>query len=333
MSLAARTSLVLVALLCPAVLTAWAADKGVTLRWKFPPGRTANYTTSQDLKVQRKEGDKPEEFYSKQTTNMTWLAESIDDDGNAHITQTVSRVRMQSKGLGKEVVFDSNDEKASAGADQASLQALCAALYQPVYLIIDPRGNVVDVRLSGAFSEKLKQVPQNEPLTAAFSRDNIKQMVNMNTLVLPDEALDKGTTWDQQATLFDPVAGKQKLVTTYRYDGQEEHDGRKLDKISATAKVSRADEKAAAQWFTVKDQKSNGVIWFDRDAGRVHEMQMITKVVREINQGANKVEETMTTHLHTRLLDEGGAESKLPAAEKQKPAKPAAGKKPKGEDL
>lgn len=304
MSHAARASFVLVALLGLATLSTRAADNSISLRWKFAPRQISHYATSQDVKVQRMAGEKPEEFTSKQNTDMTWVVDSVDDDGNAHITQTVDRVRVESSGLGQKMAFDSNNDKLPEGADEASVEAMRAPIGQPVHLTIDQRGNVVDVRLSDKFSEKLKQSSQYGPLAAMFSRDNLKQMAGMNTLVLPADPVSKGMTWEQQATINDPMAGKQKLVTTYRYDGTEEHDGRKLDKISATAKISLADEKKPAQPFTVKDQKSNGVIWFDHDVGRIEEMQMTTKVVGEITLGANKIEETMTTQLHTKLVGE-----------------------------
>jgi hypothetical protein len=281
-------------------IPAGAADDGVVLKWKFEPGQTSRYAASVDIKAQHKLGNaQPEEVISKQTSNMTWVVDSVDEDGNAHITQTMERIRVASSARGQEQTFDSDEEK----LDETATEPLGFLVNQPVHLTIDPRGKVVDVRPSAKLAEKLKQ-PQQGPLAAMFSPESLKQMANTNTVEFPSEPVSRGTTWQQQVSVRDPVAGRQTLVTTYRYDGSEERDGQTVDKISATAKLAPADNQAAAQRVTIKDQKSNGVIWFDRSVGRIHEMEMTSKLVREVSLGANKLEETVTTKMQMRLVDE-----------------------------
>lgn len=290
------------------------AAEGVALKWKFKPGQTSYYTSSQDIKLNVKQGILAQEVLMKQTSDVRWEVESVDDDGNAHVTQTIKRIRSESGPAEDTATFDSNDE-APQGEDESSIEGLRAAIDQPVYLVLDPRGKVIDVRLSEQFAQKIKESPQYGPLAAMFSRDNLKQMASVNTIELPEEAVTKGSTWQQESTLSDPVAGKQKLTTTYRYDGTEEHGGRRLEKISATAAISPADENKASP-LTVKDQKLNGVIWFDRGLGRIDEMQMTIKVASEMALGANKAEQIMITKLHTKLVVQ-------PAEAESKPEKSA----------
>jgi hypothetical protein len=306
MTLSARSHCALLTLLLGfGALPARAADDGVALKWKFKPGQTSRYTTSVDMKAQQKIGGRQaEEFNSKQTSDMTWVVESVDQDGTAHITQTIERVRVTSSAKGEEQTFDSQEDKLPEGVDEAAVEPLRVMVNQPMHLTIDPRGKVIDVRPSEKLAAKLKQSSQQGPLAAMFSREGLKQMASTNTLELPAEPVSRGTSWQQQVTVSDPVSGRQTLVTTYRYDGSEERDGQRLEKISANAKVSPAGNQAAAQRVTVKDQKSNGVVWFDRAVGRIHEMEMTTKVVREVNFGANKLEETLTTKMRMRLVNE-----------------------------
>ncbi|HEV3341737.1 MAG TPA: DUF6263 family protein [Pirellulales bacterium] len=281
-----------------------AADDGVTLKWKFKAGQISRYTTSVDMKMQRKFGSRqPEDFSSKQTSDMTWLVDSVDEDGNAHITQTIERVRMVESAQGEEQTFDSDDDKLAEGSDEAAADLRRLVVNQPVHLTIDQHGKVIDVRPSEKLAEKLKQSPPG-PLAAMFSRESLKQQAGTNTLELPDEPISRGSTWQQQTTVNDPTSGRQTLVTTFRYDGSEKRDGQTLEKISATAKISPAGNQGAAQRVTIKDQKSNGVIWFDRAVGRIHEMEMVTKVVREVSLGANKLEDTATTKMHIWLVAE-----------------------------
>lgn len=296
------------------------ADEGVALKWKFKQGQTWLYSTSQDTKMNVKQGLVAQEVLMKQTSDVRWTVESIDEDGNAHITLTMERVRSESGPAEDTVVFDSEDDKLPEGADEASFEAVRAGLDQPIYLVLDSHGKVIDVRLSDEFAQKIKQSPQYGQLAALYSRDNLKQMVSVNTIELPAEPLAKGATWEQQSMLMDPVAGKQKLSTTFRYDGVEEHDGRRLDKISSTATVSPADEQKLSA-LKVKDQKMNGVVWFDRELGRIAEMRLSMKIASELalGPGANKLERVVTTSSQSKL-------SNKPATNKpkNKPEKPAA---------
>ncbi|MGH7140590.1 MAG: DUF6263 family protein [Pirellulales bacterium] len=298
------------------------AEEGVTLKWKFKPGQTSYYTSSQDMKINVKQGIVAQEMLMKQTSDVRWEVESVDDDGNAHVTQTIERIRSESGPAEDTVTFDSKDDQPPKDVDESSIEALRAGINQPVHLVLDPSGKVLDVRLSEQFAQKIKESPQYGPLAMMFSRENLKQMASINTIELPNKPVTKGSTWEQESTLADQVAGKQKLTTTYRYDGAEEHDGRRLEKISASAKISPADEKKLSP-VTVKDQKLNGVIWFDRGSGRIDEMQMTIKVASEAVAGANKIEQIMLTKLHTKLVDK-------PADAQTKPKKSAA---KKAEDL
>lgn len=308
MSFAVRSAFVLAVVAAFSTSPVEAAE-GVPLKWKFSPGQSSHYVSSQDVKINSKGGGFTQEMVMKQTSDIHWMVESLDDDGNAHITQTIERIRVETGAADDALKFDSNDDKAPEGADEMSIEALRIGVNQPVNLVLNPHGKVVDVRLSDQFAQKLKESSQYGPLSAMFSRDNLKQMASMSTLELPADPVTKGETWQQESTLSDPVAGKQKLTTTYRYDGSEEHDGRHLDKIAATATISTGDGNKAVP-LTIKDQKLNGVFWFDRKAGRIDEMEMTIKVVRELPAGANKLEQTLVTKLHTHLSDEPATKPK-----------------------
>lgn len=301
------------------------ADEGVALKWKLKAGQTWYYATTQDMKMNFKQGLVAQESLLKQSSDVRWTVESIDEDGNAHVTLTMEHIRSESGPADDTAVFDSNEEKLPEGADESSVEAIRAGLNEPIYLVLDPSGKVLDVRLSDEFAKKIKQSPQYAELAALFSRDNLKQLVGANTIELPAEPLTKGATWERQSTLTDPMAGKMKLSTTYRYDGLWEHGGRRLDKISSTASVSPADETKLSP-LKVKDQKMNGVAWFDRATGRIVEMRMSMKIASELEfgAGANKLERVVVSNMQSKLSDKPpqkpAGTSEKPASKPEKPA-------------
>ncbi|HVX14378.1 MAG TPA: DUF6263 family protein [Pirellulales bacterium] len=318
MPLAARSALLPALLVAAASLNARAADDGVLLKWKFKPGDSSRFVGSQDMQANTKARGLSQEVAMKQTSDIRWVVDSIDDDGNAHITQTVQRLRVETGPVGDTIKYDSDDDKVPEGADEAQIEAMRIGVNQPLNLVLDPLGKVVDVRLSDQFAKRLKESPHYGQLAMMYSRENLKQMASMITVELPAKPIAKGATWEQQTSVTDPLAGKQKVTTTYRYDGTEEHDGRQLDKISATAKISFNDDNKDENLLpqpSIKDQKMNGVIWFNRKAGRVEETQLTSKVVTEATIGMSKVERTLVIKQSTRLANDADAEpAKKPVA-------------------
>lgn len=321
-------------LLLAAPLTS--AAEPVALKWKLKAGQTWYYTTVQDTKMNLKQGVVAQEMLMKQTSDVRWSVESIDEEGNARATLTMEHIRSESGPADDTAVFDSADEKLPEGADESSIEAMRAGLNEPIYLVLDPTGKVLDVRLSDEFSKKIKESPQYGQLAGLFSRENLKQMVSANTIELPAEPLAKGDTWERQSFVTDPLAGKLKLSTTYRYDGLWEHAGQRLDKISTTASVSPAEEQKLSP-LTVKDQKMNGVVWFDRGLGRIAEMSMSMKVASELSfgAGASKLERIVITSMHSKLSDTPPSKPrKKPDSNAEKPAgKPEKAASKAAEDL
>lgn len=310
------------------------ADDAQPLRWNYLAGQRSQYVSTQDLTVDLTARGRPTRIHSKQTIDMTWLVESVDNDGNAHVVQTIDRMRVKGEGgPAGDIDLDSaaNDKADGDKAaddqndDKDANEALTLLVHQPIRLTLDPRGEIVDVELPDELQQRLKESGSAE-LAFLLSKDNLKQVTSMNTLAFPDMPLSPGDTWKKESDVPDPIMGKQHITTTYRYEGREEGGDKSLGKISASAKAALPKPPPGVPPMTLKEQSSKGTIDFDHAAGRIERLKMDNKTTIEIEAPGGAVRQTTVVKVETRLVPG------KPAAADAKPSPVRRKKEPKRTD-
>src|SRR5689334_7646213 len=81
------------ALLATMMISAAQAD--AELRWKFKAGEKSAYEMKMHLTQDTKAGNMPFQVKISQTMDMSWEVKEVSDDGDATMTQTIDRVRME----------------------------------------------------------------------------------------------------------------------------------------------------------------------------------------------------------------------------------------------
>jgi hypothetical protein len=318
------------------------ADDAERLRWNFQAGQRSDYVGTQELNIELTARGRPTQIHHKQTIDMTWLVESVDDEGNAQVVQTINRMRVKGdggpagdvdldsaardkSGDGK-VAADETEKVGKRGDDEtANDEPLFLLVRQPLRLTIDPRGEIVDVELPDALERRLKEAGSEEE-AFLLSKDNLKQFTSMNTLVFPAGPIARGDTWKKESDVPDPMTGKQHVTTTYRYEGSEEIAGTRLEKIAASAKAAPPKLPRGTPQLTVKEQSSKGTIYFDRSAGRIERLKMDTKTTVEIDAPGGPVRQSTTVKVEMRRADDKPADAKPAPPRRKNAPKRASGK-------
>ena len=101
-----------------------------------------------------------------------------------------------------------------------------------------------------------------------FSEDGLKQMISQSMLPLPEEAVAVGTTWEKSAEMQAPPFGKQVTLTQYKFAGDGEVNGKKVDKIDVTMDIKLEAGDDPNTKFKLKDNKAGGEIQWDNRAGQ-----------------------------------------------------------------
>lgn len=286
-----------------------AADDAVTLAWKFKKGEKLHYVIQQNSINDGKFGGQSIKSETKQTLNMEWNVDEVDDDGTAEMTQTITRARLKVTAPGLPAVdYDSASEEAPKGLAAQFAAAFKALVGKKVKLKMSPQGTISDVKIPEGLADELKKAGGPGP-AAAFDEESFKQMTGNSTLQFADHPVKKGDTWQHKTTMSNAQLGaKQTTEITYTYQGTEKKDGKQIDNIEMTMKAAIAPPGAGGPQIEIKDQQSSGTIEFDHKAGRVIKSQANGKMTMAINIMGTKIDQSVTNEAVTHLTDGKEAE-------------------------
>jgi hypothetical protein len=260
------------------------------LRWKFAPGLTNRYESTQDITITKTGAGGDFTQKSNMTMNMSWTVEQVKDDGSAVFKQKFDRLRMKvSAGEGQDSQIDTAAKEDPQG--QAAIMApfLKVMTSTPFTVTMTPRGEIKDVQIPKEVADALKSQPGAAQMGDLATPEGFKKLVAAASFVLP-EKLDDNATWTQTTEAALPQIGTQTAETTYHYEGPVEKDGKKLEKFSAkiTLKYSGGQVKVE-----VPKQSSSGEILFDRTDGRLQSSNIKQSTELRFSLGNQTVNQTV----------------------------------------
>jgi hypothetical protein len=279
-----------------AVGLATPARADTELRWKFNTGDKTKYEMTMAMTQDMRSGDTPFQVKMNQIMDMTWEVKDVADDGTATMHQTIDRVRLEmtlpTPGQ-PPIKYDSQQGVTGPGSEMLA-KIFEAMVGKPFIVKLTPLGKVTDMKAPEGMLAAFKKNTQLQG-AGMFSEDGLKQMISQSMMPVPEQGVAEGTTWDKSSELQTPPFGKQVTKTEYKFVGQEERDGKKLDKIdvSLEAKFEPTDDAQAKLKLT--DNEAGGKILWDNSAGRPVESVMDSKMKFEISVGGQSMEQDVTT--------------------------------------
>jgi hypothetical protein len=271
------------------------------LRWKFQPSLTNRYETTQDTTITKTGAGGEFTQKSNMTMNMSWTVEKVKDDGSAVLKQKIDRMRMKiSLGDGQASEIDS-----AAKADPQGQAAIMAPFLKvmtehPFTVTMTPRGEVKDVELPKEIAEALKSQPGAPQMGDLATTDGFKKLVAAASFVLP-EKLEENATWTQKTEASLPQVGTQTAVTTYRYVGPQEKDGKTLEKFTAQITLKYSGGQIQVE---VPKQDSKGEIFFNRTDGRLESSNIKQTTQLRFALGNQSIDQTIEQTIGMKWLPE-----------------------------
>jgi hypothetical protein len=280
-----------------AVLTGTAAAQDVKLRYQFKEGDKPTYTMEQKMTMEMMIGAQAIKTTMNQVMDFNWDIKSVDKDGKAQMTQTITRVKLTVDGPQGKAEFDSKDNKEPTDPIGKLLApALKTLVGAEIAMTMDPRGQPTDIKLSDKFKEALKNNPAAQgPQAEMLSEDGIKKMMTQSGLILPEGAVKMGANWTNKAEMKLGALGKMNINTQYNYDGPETKDGKTLQKITLKPDVTLEADPNAPVKTSIKSQDSKGKALFDNKEGRLVETNLTQELVMEINAMGQMLSQKTTT--------------------------------------
>lgn len=278
MSLLRSTRLRVCMTLAALLLVAAEARAAKELRWKFKEGDKLPYAMSQTATILIDANGIEIDVKIKQIMDVVWTVKSVASDGTAEISQKVERVQLlMNTPFTGEVSYDSKQP------DKVPPPELWDRMGKPIEAMLDgeftlkisPTGKVSDVTLPEALTEALGEQRgggggQMMMGGGMFTESTIRQTIEQAVTPLPEEPAGEGVTWSRELENKMGPIGTQKIAVTYSYAGQENKDGKDLEKIDAKTEISfeAAEGGDADVAMEITEQEGKGSVLFDAAAGR-----------------------------------------------------------------
>jgi len=265
------------------------------LVWKFFEGETLSYQMIQEMETTMDLGPGGATTSAvKQTIDMTWEINSVDEEGTAILTQTIDRVQMKITAPGQgEVHFDTASEEPAQGFSAMLAPSLKAMTKSSFQVTMTSRGEITAVEVPEALIETMSQGSGGALLGSFATKEGFKETIVQSSITLPTpEELVEGHQWTTSFEMDSLAAGKVTTETTYEYQGSREIGGQQMEVFLPTLKTRFGEGlQPNGATINVKKQEATGEILFNRTAGRldsklIHQLIDMTVTVggTEVNQ-------------------------------------------------
>jgi hypothetical protein len=290
-----------VGLLALGVLCTGAQAQAQTLlRYKFKPGEKLRYQMEQKMNMVMTVTGREVTADMTQTIDMSWEIKSVDQNGKAKMTQKFDRVRFTMNGpppIGK-VEYDSKEGTMPAGPFGPIFKAMAGAEFSAV---MDPRGKVSDVKAPEKLAEVFKKLP-GSGAGEMLSEEGLKHMISQSGIILPEEAVAKGKSWEQKVDMKMPF-GKIDVRNTFTYEGPTTRGGAKLEQIAIQPKANLEADPNAAIKLKLNSQEAKGTAYFDNAAGRLAESGMTQTMEMEVSVMGTDITQKIEQKISLKLQD------------------------------
>jgi hypothetical protein len=270
-------------------------------RWKFEQGQSNRYRMNQTMKMSMNIGGNDVNNNLKQVIDMSWTVREVKDDGSAVLDQKIDRMRMTIEAGGQKIELDSAAKDEPQGQAAMLVPMLKAFTSKAFKVTMSPRGEIADVEVPEEMLEALKNTPGAAAMGDMATPEGFKKMVSQASFAMP-EKLEPGDEWTQKMEMQLPGIGKQIAETTYKYEGAKEIDGKEYEVFAPTLTI-RYEGGATA--VNVGDQKSNGQILFDREAGRLASSELKQDMTLTLSAGGQSIEQKLDQTIEMKHVEDG----------------------------
>jgi hypothetical protein len=311
--------------LVAAVLLAAGVAHGQTLlRYKFNRGDKVNFVMDQKVVMKMSVGGQDIAVTVNMRASMTQEVTSSPGNnagggglsgigqkagqpgtGSADVVQRITHMRCEmTAGPGVNTTYDSDTNKNPNDQVGQQIAPLFNAIVgSEIKMKISPLGEISNTQLPQALTTAMQNFAAANPGGGGgMSPEQLKRMVEQ-CIRLPANAVNPGATWTQTLQNDMPPSGKLEFAYTYRYDGKlERKDGRKLEKITATAVGKVIPSPFAPAQVTIKAQSLKGTILFDNQMGQIFQTDVVQDMQIEVSAQGQTIPMTLQQTISLRQV-------------------------------
>jgi hypothetical protein len=211
------------------------------IRWKLTAGEQLEVTLTQ-----KSESTAVCQTIERKTSTeiqleLEWKVTAAKDD-QITLEQTIRRIQMRlqtpTADRSGQVDLDTSasEKKPRPGVEKSVLKDLQSLVGVKAVVEMNTRGEISNVTVAESDLEKLRQAGSSTPLLKMISATGMTELFRQSSFVLPEKSTEAGFEWTNERKTDGPF-GALTLNETFRYDGEKEVDGRKLQLFSLKAKI------------------------------------------------------------------------------------------------
>ena len=259
-----------------------AARAQVKLEYKFPEGQTLTYKTTVKLNQTLTLAGMEIPTETEQTVVASRIIGKRAGDSTLPVQEKVDALRAElSFPGGIQITYDSKEGEPKIENEQlAFLGDVFKLAGESIYtVVLDGKNKVKAVEGTEKLLEKVEKLNPlvRDGMRARLTADKLKADFEESHGNLPDVLARPGEPWERTTTMNGGAGQELVLRKKYEYTGTEKKGDRSLDKIvvkTLEMKIKDDPNAQAPSKVTKSDLKvdsSDGMILFDREAGRVVE--------------------------------------------------------------
>jgi Family of unknown function (DUF6263) len=297
----------------------------VTLRYKWNKGDVLDYrvtlhTTSEVSGVPGRDDAKTEQMITQQ---ITLSVDGVTPSGVATVHETVTAIRSElTSPNGLSVVDTATPSQTSQDPiAQSMAKMLAAVIGQPILIVFSPDGSVRSIeggsrlleRVVAAAGADRDAAMASQALTAIYSDEALRSMLEQSFPRLPPQPLKPGDTWTGQLALGNQAVGRIAADLTFTLKTVDGAANAQRATIGAAMKLTQALKPPAGGATRVSlalgDSHGDGQLVFDVSRGRIISNSMRTEMPSTVSmigpEGTpvtfkNRVRTTATMELVTK---------------------------------
>ncbi len=255
-----------------------------TLQWKFSEGDSFAIRIEQSSQVVTRVDRREVDQQSKTELDIDWVVDSIDEQGNARIIETITGIRaelnMPGEGI-RPILYDSAVEKHSGDARRLE-DNFAKLVNQPFTIVMTPQGEIVAVEIPEETMEQIRKMPASMQGRKMLTRESLAETFAHSGTNLPQGDVSAGDTWT--ATRDFSIGTPQSFEQTTNYTlGEAQGDSYPVTFVSELAIADpdrQRDPESEVQFeaLEIEQQESSGQMVFDAVAGHCRESSVQTKI-------------------------------------------------------
>ena len=226
---------------------------------------------------------------------MTLDVQGVNQAGEAVIVVKFDRI--QSKVSNPEPVEFDSAKDAPADGKAATYAPLYKAMTQGDFEVtMTARGEIKDVKVPQDVLDVLKT--NQQAMGDLATPKGLQEAIMRFSFVLPEKAPEPGERSSSHVDVNNSMGGIS-VETSYTFEGISEVDGQKMAKFRPSIKMNVEGNSTMQSKMT--DQKSDGVVLFNVDQGRLESVDQHYHASREVTIAGRTLPQQITQAIQVKL--------------------------------